>query len=203
MSIKVDDPNNPGQEIEVFTPEEVAAKDTELATVRAEAAAARAEADKYQKVSAEKTENFKKLNELTEAEKSALSTEKIEAMKRFEAAESRAAALEAKINADTTSRIEKDKEAALKKYHGGDETLKKELEANYKLIGLEGTDTETIQERARLAAAMYTGKTNRQNPLMANMNGDSPRYKEKTQTEEFMKSERAKEAMRRMGEKVD
>jgi hypothetical protein len=200
MPFKVEDPNNEGQEIEVFTPEEVAAKEAELVAAKEEVAQAKAEAEKYQKVSAEKTDNFKKLNEMTEAEKATLSAEKIEALKRFEASEARAKALEDKINQDTETRIKTDTETALSKYHGGDENLKKALEANFKMIGLEGNDTATIQERARLAAAMEAGKSGRANPLMAPMSGDSPRMQNKSATDEFLKSEKAKEAMKRMGD---
>lgn len=200
MSLKVEDPNNPGQEIEVFTPDEVAAKDAELTAARAEATAAKAEAEKYQKVSAEKTENFKKLNDLTESEKASLSAEKIEAMKRFEAAEARAAALEATINEGTKTRAEADKATALASFHGGDPKLKEQLEKNYELINITGNDTASIQQRAKLAAEMYKGSVDRPNPLMAGFNGASPQAKEKSKTEEFMKSDKATAALKLMGD---
>lgn len=199
-----------GDEIDAFTSEEVkakddaiAAKEAELATIKAEAETAKAEVEKYKRVATEQTTNFKKLNDLTEAEKTALSSEKLEAMKRFEAAEARAAALEEKINTDTKTRIQSDTDSALAKYHGGDEKLKKALEENFKIINLEGTDTATIQERARLAASMEKGKADRINPLHTNFGGSAPRSQEKSKTEEFLKSEKAKAALKAMGEKVD
>lgn len=201
--IKIEDPENEGQEVEVYTAAEVAAKDTEIAAARAEAEAAKAEAQKYQKVSAEKTENFKKLNDMTESEKALLSTEKIEAMKRAEAAEARVQVIEDKYNTDTQNRIKSDTESALARYHGGDTKLKEELEKNFKLINLEGTDTATIQERARLAANMHKGSSERPNPLNYGFNGAAPQSAEKNKTEEFLKSDKAKSAMKAMGEKVD
>ncbi len=200
MSIKIDDPNNEGQEIEVFTQEELAAKETELATARAEAEATKVEVEKYKRVASEQTANFKKVNEMSEAERATFSAKEIEMMKRNEAAEAKASALEAKINEDTTKRIETDTKNALAKYHGGDEKLKEILEKNFKMINLEGNDTETIIERARLAAAMEAGKTGRANPLMSPMNGSSPRMQDKSKSEEFLKSEKAKAAMKMMGE---
>lgn len=199
MSFKVQDPNDESKEIEVFTPDEVAAKDAEITAAKADAEKFRADADKYQKVSAEKTENFKKLNEMTESEKAALSAEKIEFMKRAEAAEAKVSNLEDKFNKDTQDRINADTEAALKKYHGDDPKMKEVLEKNFKLISLEGTDTNTIYERARLAAAMEAGKTGRANPLMSPMNGSAPRSQQSSKSEEFLKSEKAQEAMKRMG----
>ncbi len=203
MPIKIDNPDKEGEEMEVYTADEVAAQKTELDAAKTERDAAKADAEKYQKVSAEKTENFKKLNELSAEEKSKLSAENIEAMKRFEAAEARAAALESKMNEDTQSRIKKDTDDALFKYHGGDEKLKEQLEKNFKMINLEGTDTTTIQERARLAASMEKGKAGGMNPLMSPMGGSAPRTVDKNKTEEFMKSDKAKAAMKAMGEKVD
>lgn len=200
MSFKIPDPNNEGAEIEVFTPEEVAAQLTEkLTPVQQEAQAAREEADKYKRVASEQTNNFKKLNEMTEAEKATLSAEKIESMRRAEAAEAQIESLKNERSEETKKRIESDTKKALEKYHGDDEKLKEALEKNFKIIALEGNDTDTIFEKARLAAAMYQGSQTRANPLNSSMFGGSPHSTEKSKTEEFLKSDKAKEAERRMG----
>lgn len=200
MTIKVDDPNNPGQEIEVYTADELAVKEAEATTAKAEAEAARIEADKYKRVASEQTQNFKKLNEMSDAEKAKMTAEQIEDRKRWEAAEARATALEDSINNDKKARVQSDTAAALAKYHGGDDKLKAALEENFKLINLEGTDKETIEKRAKMAADMYKGQTGRVNPLMASMSGGSPGHQEKSKTEEFLGSDRAAEAMKRMGD---
>lgn len=181
-----------GTEVEAFLPEEVEAQKAELE-------AAQKEVEALRRVSAEKTENFKKLNEMTEAERATFSAKEIENMKRIEAAESRATALEGKINEDTKTRVENDTKAALERYHGGDPKLKEALEKNFKIINLEGTDTETINERARLAASMYTGQSGRPNPLMSPMNGSSPMRIDQNKTDEFLKSDKAKKAYEMMG----
>lgn len=200
MPFKIDDPENPGQEKEVYTAEELAAKDTEATTAKTALEAANAEVAKLRTVVAEKTDNFRKLNEMSAEEKAKMTSEQIEDRKRWEAAEARAAALEQSINDDKKARIESDTAAALAKYHGGDEKLKAALEENFKLINLDGTDKETLEKRAKMAADMYKGQTGKPNPLMASMNGGGPVQKDPNKTQEFLKSDRAAEAMRRMGD---
>lgn len=192
--MKIPDPDNEGQEIEVFSAAELAEKDNELIL-------AKQEVEKLKIVSAEKTENFKRLNDMTEVERNALSAEKIENIKRAEAAEDRVKKLEDQISGDTEKRITTDTENALKKFHGGDETLKKALEENFKIIQLEGNDTETINKRAEMAAAMEIGKNNaNRNPLMASMGGGAPQIREKGRTDEFLGSDRGKAALAQMGD---
>lgn len=201
MSFKIADPNNEGAEIEVFTGEELAAQVAEkLTPIQESEKAARDEAEKYKRVASEQTNNFKKLNEMTEVEKAALSAEKIESMRRAEAAEAQIESLKNDRSEETRKRIDSDTKKALEKYHGGDEKLKEALEKNFKIIALEGNDTDTIFEKARLAAAMYQGSQTRTNPLNSSMFGGSPHSTEKSKTEEFLKSDKAKEASRRMGD---
>lgn len=192
--MKIPDPDNEGQEIEVFTAAELAEKETALV-------AANAEVEKLKGLNAEKTENFRKLHEMTEDEKSKFSAKEIENMARVEAAENKVKELTDQISGDTQKRITTDTENALKKYHGGDETLKKALEENFKMINLEGNDTETIQKRAEMAAAMEIGKNNaNRNPLMASMGGGAPQQREKGRTDEFLGSDRGKAAIAQMGD---
>ncbi len=196
MSIEIEDPNNPGQMMTVFTPDEVqsqlAEKETALAT-------ANSEVEKYKRVAAEQGENFKKLSDMTAEEKAALSAEKIENLRRLEAAEAKAAAIEDKYNNDTKTRINKDKEDALRRYHGDDPKLKEALEKNFEMIGLTGDDTQTIYERARLAAAMESGKTGARNPLMGGFSGSGPSSKDVSKTAEFLESDKGKRAQELMG----
>ncbi len=194
--LKIEDPSDPTKEIEVYTSEELAEKETALVV-------AQAEIERLGKVTAEKTENFKKLHEMTEQEKASLSAEKIENLKRIEAAEAKAASLEEQINGDAQKRIANDKETALSKFHGGNAELKKALEDNYELINMQGTDTATINARAQAAVNMYNGSVGRANPLMASYGGGAPVHKDVNRTEEFMKSDKAKNALKMMGEKVD
>lgn len=191
MSIKIPDPNNEGEEIEVFTQDEIA---TQLAERDTKLEEATKEVERYKRVAAEQGENFKKLSDMTADEKAKFSTEQIENMKRVEAAEQKVKDIEERYSTDTQNRIKADKENALKRYHGGDEALKKALEENYELINLPGDDTATIFERARLASAMEAGKSGARNPLMTHYGGGAPSTAQKTKTDEFLGSDKAKKA---------
>ena len=193
---KIEDPTDPTKEIEVYTQAELTERET---AKDAEIQAAKAEAEQLRKVTNEKTENFRKLHEMSAEEKAGLSAEKIEAMKRAEAAEAKVTALEERYNTDTQRRIETDKETALARFHGGNAELKKVLEENYAMINMEGTDTETIQKRAQAAVNMYNGAIRGQNPLTASYSGGSPVHKEQTNSQEFQQSEKFKAARRAMG----
>lgn len=190
----IEDPTDPEKQIEVYTVEEKVA-------IEAERDAAKADAEKYQRISAEKTENFKKLNDLTEAEKATYTAKELENMARVEAAEKRSQELEDRMNSDTQTRIASDTEKALAKFHGGNAELKKVLEDNFKIIALEGNDTDTINKRAEMAAAMYTGSTANRNPLRAGFSGGSSPTPpaEKNRTEEFLESDRGQYAQKMMG----
>lgn len=192
----ITDPNDPEKEIEVYTAEEKVAIETERD-------AAKAEVERLGKVTAEKTENFKKLNEMNEQEKAQFTAKEIENMKRVEAAEARTADLEATITGDKQKRIDSDTTAALAKYHGKDAKLKEALEANFKLIALPGDDTETINKRAEMAASMLRGSTNALNPLMISFGGSAPRNVEGTESEAFMKSDKAANALNLMNYKPE
>lgn len=192
--------NDAGEEIEAYTADEIEAAKGEVATARKEADDAKAEVERLNGHINLQKENFKKLNEYTEEERSKFSAEKIESMKRLEAAEARATALEDKVNTDTKARIISDKEKALAKYHGGNKELKEALEKNFELINLVGDTTDIIEERARLAANMEKGKIGAGNPLMANLNGEAPSIKQKGETEKFMESDKAKQALKLMGD---
>jgi hypothetical protein len=196
MTMKIADPENEGQEIEVYTVEEMNAQ-------KAEVDAAKAEADRLQRVSAEKTDNFKKLNDMTEQERAAMSAEKIEILKRTEAAEAKAQGLEDKYNSDTQARIKNDTEAALAKYHGGNAELKKLLEDNFALINIPETDTASIQKRAAFAANMIAGASGGVNPLMQHAGGSAPVSVDQTRTQEFLGSDRGKAALSKMGIKEE
>lgn len=195
--MKVPDPDNEGQEIEVFTPAEIEARDK---VKDDELAQAREDAEKYKILSDEKTQNFKRLNEMTVEEKAALSADKIAAIQRAEAAEDRVKALEEAHSTDTQNRIKTDTEKALEKYHGGNEKLKEALEANFKMINIEGTDTASIEERARLAASMEMGKNNdNHEPLMSAMRGgEAPKPRDK-EGKSFAEGDKGKKAFDQMG----
>lgn len=188
MSMKIE---HEGKEIEVFTPEEVEAQKQEaLKSVQEEL-------DKTKRVISEKNENFKRYKDMTEQEKEMYSAGELEARRLAEAAEARAQALEEQYNKDKKAVFDKAKEGRIARYAGGDEALKKEIEANFELINLEGADEETAKRRVDLAFNM-TGK-GKINPLTQDYGrGEAP--KQKDTTEKFAESDKGKEGMKQIGE---
>lgn len=172
-----------GEEIEVYTPDEIAEKEQLIATKEEELAAALAEAEKYKAVSAEKTENFKKLNELTQEEREALTANQIAEMKRNEALEAEIEALKTQISGKEQQELEYNKAQELKKYYGTDEELKAKLEENWELVNITGVDIESIQRRAQLAAAMTGVTESTSNPLHTSLNGSAPKLEQVTESE--------------------
>lgn len=180
-----------GGQIEVFTADEMAAKETALNE-------AKAEAEKYKQVSIEKTENFKKLHEMTEKEKEQYTEKELEARRMAEIATERAEALEKKYKEDTENRAKAIRESEITRLSGGDVKLKEEIEKNWGLINLEGTDETTIKQRADMAFKMAVGSGAVPNPLNREHGGDAPRHKEKEDSEKFLGSDRGKAAWEKM-----
>ena len=191
------------KEIEAYTPEEFQAAKAEsekaIAASKAELEVAKKETERLSRHISEQKDNFKKLNEMTAEEKAQYSVKEMENVKRVEAAEARAKALEDKVNEDVKNRINSDKERALAKYHGGDKTLKESLEKNFNMINLVGDTTDIIEERARLAANMEKGRIGSVNPLRAPLNGAAPSVQRETTKEEFFKSEKGQRGAKLMG----
>lgn len=197
MTITIDNPDKEGEQIDVFTAEEMAAKNAELDTTKEEV-------EKYKRVSAEKTEHFKKLNDLTEEEKKQFTARDLENMARNEANEKKIQDLTDQISGDAQKRLDRDTAAALAKYHGGDEKLKAALEANFNMINMEGNDTATIEERARLAASMEIGKNNESHaPLTAAMRGGGSPAPRNNGDKPFTDTDKGKAAMSQMGIKEE
>ena len=141
----------------------------------------------------EKTDNFKKFNEMSEEEKKAYDANTIELLKRND--------LTAKENADLKSRLDA-KEAQDKAdnkssiagvYHQGDEKTKTDLETAYTaLAGMPETTKEEIAKRYESAAKLAGIQVNSgPNPLYSSVNGEAPRSKE---AKDFVESPKGTEA---------
>jgi len=187
-----------GKEVEGFYPEEVEARVQEAIkphmtaaeTAKADAEAARAEAEKYKRVSMEKTENFKRYKDMTEEEKGKLTAEQTEAIKRADAAEAKAAEAEAKVTEFTTKSLESLKNKIIREKSGGDADLQKKLEENWNLINLEGNDEETFQKRGDLAFNMLGLAKPKTSPFNRMGLGDAPPVK----GEKFTETDKGKAA---------
>lgn len=198
MTIKVPNPDGEG-EIEVYTPEEITAISQERDTALAEKQKADEALQSLQRHHDDQAGNFKRYKDMSEEEKGKLTDAQVNAMRAAEAAEDRAAKAEAAVNEFRKAESDREKNAILEKYSGGDKELRGKLEEKFDSIsGLEDMD-----ERARAAAAILginVGYQGGFNPLTQAFNGQPPSApKEKGEKEEFLKSDRAQAAIEAAG----
>lgn len=116
--------------------------------------------------------NFRRLEQMTEAEKSKLTEKETELMKRQEALEDQQRSFENK-------QIESIKEYAIKNLVGEDAELREKILEKYKSIAGEAKTPEEISERVADAFAMARRKNESINPLAAVMGvpGSAPKQK--------------------------
>jgi hypothetical protein len=199
--------NAEGKEIEVFTPEEVTARETAAAEAAAKEASDRvmaekqkeldavnAELEKVRKVSAEKTTNFKKYNEMTEEERKAHSENEILLLRRHDELEGEVGTLKTRLEEKDKNEKDYTKNSVLKNFHRGDETVKKAIEQNYAhLAGMPESTPDEIAARAASAARLSGITIDPINPLYTPISGEAPAYKE---NKDYTDSPEGKEAAR-------
>ncbi len=193
MSEKVE---KDGVEIEMFSAEEVAAAAEARAKEEADkvAAAKDVEIENLRKVNAEKTENFKKYNEMTEEEKKAYDANTINLIRRGDKLEEDLAG-ERKIREEREKNDRENmKNTTLKQIHGGSEEVKANVDKHYAaLAGMPETTQEEVNARAVAAARLAGIVIDQRNPLYQTFSGQAPEYKEKT---EYTETAEGKEAAR-------
>ena len=183
-----------------YTPDELAAKEAEIASSFAEKEKTfQAEIEKLRKVDIEKTENIKRLRDMSETEKAGFTAKELEARKIAEQAEDRAKALESRYQEDTDKRAKADKDAFIAKMSGGNAEIKQKMIDSWDLINIPGTDTESISARAGAVFNMVTGGSHAPNPLTAGFNGESPAARAQKEDEAFLTSEKGQAALKAMG----
>lgn len=194
VNIKGDD----GEEKTLYTPEEY--QDLERQKGEFET-----KAQELERLNAEKTQNFKKLNDMTEAERAKFSAKEIENMKRMEATETELATTKERLAEKEQNEITSKRSAAFARFAGSDAELLKKIQENYDLLEkLDETNPETFKTRVEKAAQMSGITTQGFNPINSYWEGAAPsQQKPKDSKEEFMKSERAKDALKAMGDKVE
>ena len=181
-----------GKEVDVFTQEEVEARAKEEADKVA--ATKDAEIEHWKKVGAEKTENFKKYNEMTTEEKAAYDANTTNLLRRGDALEEELGSV--KKTLAEKEQAEKDylKNSTLKKIHADVPDVKEKVEKEYAILaGMPETTPEEVTARA-LAAAKLAGVTiDQRNPLYISIAGEAPNHK---QSEQYTETPEGKEAAR-------
>lgn len=195
--IKVE--NEDGKEIEAYTAEEVeAAKEAakkEVADVNLKAIADKdIEIARLNKISAEKTENFKKYNQMTDDEKKAYDANTTELLKRNDLTQAELEEVKTKLAEKETKEKEYTKNSILKGLHNNDEKTKKTIEDNYSyLAGMPESTPEEIAARAGAAARLAGIQVDPRNPLYSAFSGEAPKPKE--EGKEFSDTDKGKEAV--------
>lgn len=182
MSQKIQD--DEGNEIEVYTQAEleqqkndaitalklehdgvIKGKDTEIGDLK--------------KVSAEKTENFKKYNEMSKEEQAKYDANTVELLKRNDKNEIEMADLRKRLEERDTRDSQNAKNTALGAIHGGKEDVKKLLEEKYALLAaMPETSPEDVKARAEAAAKLAGISVDSVNPLYQRFDGEAPKIKD-------------------------
>lgn len=195
MPITIDNPNGEGQ-IDVFTPEEVAAKEAEAQAAKDALAARDAEYKKLESIHASQADNFKRFKDMSEEEISKLSAKDIENIKRIEAAEDAAAAAHAKLTEKEQADADAKKATLVQKYTGGDKDLVAKFEEKFATLA----GVADPEERAAAAAILAgIGIVPGVNPITQQFNGAPYVPKEQKESEQFLASDRASAAIAAMG----
>lgn len=180
-----------GNEIIAYTQEEVDARAAEAAKAKEDELVP--EIEKLKKVSAEKTEHFKKLNEMTEEERQAHSVNEINILKRNEMLEGELATIKETLTQKETREKNEAKENAFTGICGEDADLRKSIEDNYAVLaGMPETTPSEIKARAEKAATLAGITVDKVNPLYVNIHGEAPTHKE---GKEFVETDKGKDAL--------
>lgn len=157
-----------------------------------------AEILRLNKVSAEKTDNFRKYNEMTEEERKAHTENEIIQIRRNDKLEEELGGVKKTLEEKEIRERDYAKTSVLKAFHGDKEEVKKVIEEKYAILsGMPETTPDEIRARATEAAKLAGINVNSQpNPLYQGFSGASPEYKEKTQFVETAEGEAAAQMVR-------
>lgn len=185
-----------GKEEEMYSAEEVAAAAEARAKEEAAkvAAAKDTEIEGLKRINVEKTDNFKKFNEMTEEERKAYDANTLNLIKRGDQlADELASEKKVREEREKADR-EHMKTSTLKNIHAGSEEVKTKVEKHYaELSGMPETTQEEVNARA-VAAARLAGITiDERNPLYQTFAGEAPKHTEKS---EYIETPEGKEAAR-------
>lgn len=167
------------KEVEEATGKTLAEKETELANLR--------------KISAEQKTNFKRYNEMTEAEKAAYDANTTEMLKRMDQTREELEATKKSLAEKEVREKDYTKSSILNKLHGNDDKVKATLESNYAaLAGMPENTPEEIGARARAAATLAGIVADPRNPIYTGFSGEAPAVKQ--DNGDFTETDKGKEA---------
>ena len=156
-----------------------------------------AEIQRLSKLNNEKTENFKRYNEMTAEEKAAYDANTTELLRRDDLSQKEIADLRKRLDDKEALEKNSNKTNALTRFHQNNEETKKALEENYALLSaMPETTPEEIHARAQKAARLAGINVDSMNPLYVSINGEAPTYKEKKEYADTPAGEEAAKLVR-------
>ena len=185
-----------GEEVTLYTPEEVEQLNSEKARLAQEN-------ERLAQENKEKATNFRRLNQMTEEEKERYSQAELENRKMIEQLMDEKNALVEQLTQKEKDEINKARERAFDKIVGNNEELKNQLLQKYQMVNIEEKDSESVWQRAEAAALMAKIEIPELfDPTRVIWNGDAPRPL-KGDTQEFLQSDKFKAAQQAMGISVE
>ena len=156
-----------------------AEQDAEIEKVKADTTKTVTEKDKeierLTKLNIDKTNNFKKFSEMTEAERAGYDANTLELLKRDDLKQTEIATLKKSLEEKNTKDALALKTGVLTKFHQNDEATKKVIEEKYALLSaMPETTEEEIGKRALEASKLAGISIDSQNPLYAVYSGEPP-----------------------------
>ena len=178
MPMIVTDSN--GNDIEVFTPEELASKEAEIKksleeTIEQE----RLAKEELERKMSEQAFNFKKLRDMTEEQKKSYSAKEIELLSQVETTQNELEEFKRKTEEREMARINSTTENFIKSITGGNDELSQKIRENMNMLNIQVTTEDDIYLKVEKAAAM--AGIVKQNPLTAHYGGSAPSSIEKEQ----------------------
>jgi len=137
---------------------------------------AQAEIENLRRVSAEKTENFKRFNEMTEDERKAHSENEIVLLKQLDQHATELGTLKEKLEAKEKTEREYAKVRAISNIAGSKDDVKTALETEYAKLAMPEDTPDAIEARVQAAAKLAGITVNSRNPLYAPVSGEAPKF---------------------------
>ncbi len=182
-----------GEEVTLYSPEEVE-------QINAEKSAVEAENAELKRLNKEKTDNFRKLNQMTEEEKAQFTDKELENRRIIEQLQEENEKLKTNLTEKEKNAIESDRANVIKKYVGDNEDLKAKFLEQYQFVNIAEDSKENIEKRAELTAKLAGIEIPESfDPTQAYWNGDAPRPLAGDNPQAFLESDRAKQALDAMG----
>lgn len=193
--------NEDGSKETLYTAAEIEAAKTEaIAPLTKTVEESKAEIDRLSKLNIDKTANFKKYNELTEAERAAYSENDLIQIKRNDALETELGTLKETLAQKEQREKDSAKISAITRFAGDKAEIKTAIEEKYALLaGMPETTPEQISARTTAAAHLAGISLDSRVPIYQHFDGAAPEYKK---NDDFTETDKGKEQVEMLRESL-